>query len=299
MEPEIIELSMNRTRRKFLRLLLSSLFISDRQLRNHAITDQGSREAVMTLSDEQLLREWSWLHAMWTCPSSSQHRIEEFQKRLKECARMMAVEAILYSDEELRVLRNTSNAQKTESSHEENVRADAELKAATERRRAAAKANANATETLRIATEACEKEKAARTTPKHDTEINQRLGGGVSSASEHAPATAAGCGAQGPVPPSDSPEARTPGDTGSAKRRRPTREPTVYPTTTPTDGDTTDDNLSETDENRLKRILNIPGISRRIDEMWFGDEEADDESGEMGDVSWVYHQLDTLLFRRT
>jgi hypothetical protein len=45
--------------------------------------------------------------------------------------------------------------------------------------------------------------------------------------------------------------------------------------------------------------LNIPHIFRRIDEMWFGDEAAYDESGEVGDVSWLYHQLDTLLFRRT
>ena len=53
-EPEITELPMNEMRRKFLRLLLSSLFRSDRQLRNHAITDQGSRRAVMTLTDEPL-----------------------------------------------------------------------------------------------------------------------------------------------------------------------------------------------------------------------------------------------------
>jgi hypothetical protein len=49
----------------------------------------------------------------------------------------------------------------------------------------------------------------------------------------------------------------------------------------------------------MKRVLNTPGIFRRIDEMWFGDEVADDESGEVGDVSWVYHRLDAILFRQT
>ena len=149
---------------------------------------------------------------------------------------MMAIEAIMHSDEELRMMRNALNA--AESSRVENQIADAVLEAATERRKAAAKENANATEILRIATERCEEAQAQKTTPKQGAETNQCLGEGGSSGSEHASATAAGCGAQDPAPPFDPPEARTPSDTGSNKRRRPTGEPTVHPTTTTTGSDT-------------------------------------------------------------
>ena len=69
----------------------------------------------------------------------------------------------MYSDEELRVLRNSWNA--VGSSRIENHRADETLKVATERREAAAKKNANATEILRIATEGCEEVNANKYNP--------------------------------------------------------------------------------------------------------------------------------------
>ena len=56
-EPGIMELPLNKMRRRFLRLLLSSFFRSDSQTRGQELTDQESRKAVNTLTDEQLLRE--------------------------------------------------------------------------------------------------------------------------------------------------------------------------------------------------------------------------------------------------
>jgi len=134
-EPEILALPMNKMRRKFLRTLISVFFESDCQTQGRELTDQESRRAVNKLTDEQLLREWYWLHVKLT--TSTQNRSAGLLRSLRECARMMAFQAIMYSDEELRVLRNSWNA--VGSSRIENHRADETLKVATERREAAAK----------------------------------------------------------------------------------------------------------------------------------------------------------------
>ena len=50
----------------------------------------------------------------------------------------------------------------------------------------------------------------------------------------------------------------------------------------------------------MERILNVPGMFQRIDEVWFGDyESADHGPDKMDDVPWLYHRLDTMLFRQT
>jgi len=134
-EPEILALPMNEMRRRFLRNLLSRYFKSDCQIRGRKLTDQEAREAVNTLADEQLLREWYWMHLKLAGPDRT--RSERFLRVLRECARMMAFREIMYSDEELRFLRNSVNA--VESSRAENLVADDLLEAAYKRREAAAK----------------------------------------------------------------------------------------------------------------------------------------------------------------
>jgi len=187
----------------------------------------------------------------------------------------------------------------------------------------ATEADAKATADLKAATEkaleAHVKATAVNAKATADLEATSRLGSGGPSISDHSSGTAAGCGAQGTNPP----DTQAQDGTGGTKRRLPTRDPTRCPTrvtdetiigektdapttentddcaTTPNDGatETTADNeLSrgespETDEERMERILNIPGIFQRIDEVWFGDYEgADHGPDKMDDVPWLYHR---------
>ena len=199
--PEIIELPpMNRMRRRFLRLLISSTF----PMQQGANLDPGYtppprlHAAINSFTDSELLQEWYRMHVSHTDPQPPRRRLENFRKRLEECARMMAIEAILYSEEELRVLsdirrvqgagrhieedaiaeaalraateRRRVAAQANVNAIEENAIADAALRAATERLKGAAKANVNATATLKIATDRLAKAHAAETPetpPKH------------------------------------------------------------------------------------------------------------------------------------
>ena len=57
---------------------------------------------------------------------------------------------------------------------------------------------------------------------------------------------------------------------------------------------------SVTDEEKMLRILSIPGIFRRIDELWFDDlTSADHGPDKQEDVPWLWYRLDTMLFRDT
>jgi len=87
-EPEILALPMNKMRRKFLRTLISAFFGSDCQVQGRELTDQESRRATDKLTDEQLLREWYWVHVRLT--TSTRTRSEGLQRALRECARVMA-----------------------------------------------------------------------------------------------------------------------------------------------------------------------------------------------------------------
>ena len=53
MDPEIVDLPMNKTRRKFLRLLMSS---------RAEFLQFDTPEEVMQLTDNDLLRGWYWMH---------------------------------------------------------------------------------------------------------------------------------------------------------------------------------------------------------------------------------------------
>ena len=64
----------------------------------------------MQLADNELLRKWYWMHVMWTESTSEKRRLEECQDMLDHCAKMMATEAILYSEEEIHILTNALEA---------------------------------------------------------------------------------------------------------------------------------------------------------------------------------------------
>ena len=97
---------MNRMRRKFLRLLISSqaYILQLGNVEGHTV-----QEEIMKMTDDALLKEWYWMHAMWTGKPPEERRSEDFQERLNEVARMMTTEAILYSEEELDII--TTNAE--------------------------------------------------------------------------------------------------------------------------------------------------------------------------------------------
>ena len=69
----------------------------------------------MKLTDDGLLREWYWMHVMANERSPEDprgiSRNEEFKDMLDHCAKMMATEAILYSEEEVQILANTLEAE--------------------------------------------------------------------------------------------------------------------------------------------------------------------------------------------
>jgi hypothetical protein len=50
----------------------------------------------------------------------------------------------------------------------------------------------------------------------------------------------------------------------------------------------------------MLRALSIPGIFRRIDELWFdGFTSADHGPNNQENLSWLWYRLDSVLFRNT
>jgi len=205
LEPDVFDMPMNRMRRKFLRLLMSS---QASVLGLGKLEDYIIQEQVMKMTDNELLKEWYWMNAMWTAKSPEEHRFVEFQEVLDEIAQMMATEAILYSEEELNIITNHAAVEANSAAGEAHRRAAAGLMTATEE-------DAVATAYIRAATERA-LEAAA---------LNAEATSVLEAASRRL-STATGCGAQGTKPPDT--QARD--GTGGTKRRLPTNSPTRCPT---------------------------------------------------------------------
>jgi hypothetical protein len=93
----VVEGNLNRVRRKFLRLMM---------------IEMGSTpEEALRSTDTELLENWyAWHVAEHTRGAGDPReppRSKEFLAKLERCAKMIAIEAILYSEEEVNVLLNT------------------------------------------------------------------------------------------------------------------------------------------------------------------------------------------------
>ena len=100
-KPTVVEGNLNRIRRKFLRLMM---------------TEMGSTpEESLRLTDNELLENWyAWHVAEHTRGAGDPReppRSEEFLAKLERCAKSIAIEAILYSEEEIHILAGTLEAE--------------------------------------------------------------------------------------------------------------------------------------------------------------------------------------------
>jgi hypothetical protein len=266
-EPTVIEGNLNKIRRKFLRFMTSEM--------------GATPEEALRLTDNELLENrYLWHVAERTRGADDPReppRSEGFLAKLERCAKMIAIEAILYSEEEVRIFMNTLGAEGNVEGDPQALQDQPETKSAeisegeVEGGSTSPKLKRGPSGAINLRRNATDHERFGE--EQHNQQVrehNTRQGGGTARlpenggtpTSEHTAGTQAGCGAQGPVPPTPTPDTQARESAGGNKRKFPANRPTTCPTEISTDDTTNGSADNSNTEPRLGVSIEAVGTDR-------------------------------------